>query len=620
MWLAAAGAAQSLGDLQREHALAIIELQPKIDAAIDRGVAWLLDQQQRDGSWFGHAQPFGGGQTALSAYTLMKAGLAPTHPAVRRALAHLTTVQPTKVYAAGSMLMAMAESHDPDHRPQMERIVAELIEWQRGSWGYPLQPGDPGLHGDQDLSITQFALLGLRAAVRSGIKVPSSAFHDALRTVMRYQSRPRPAENHAEKIDVAGFRYHLNSAGPSTGSMTTAGLSALWIAREGVGKLPNELAKATDDSLRWGRAWLDVNYDVNDNPNFKGQRWLYYLYGLERASALLQVAYWGGRPWYLEGARVLLEKQAAIGSWTFAEGESDTCFAILFLQRATAPATGKNERGPRTISSDIPAADVAFKVVGLDDGTPQALWVTRIGAADGTRTFVVDAVDYLVDDHVIATVPGDGQLWTQAANYRSRWQPTTRGKFRVSVNVRARRAGADGKPVGDVVTCAAPVVEVAMREVLEDWMLSQAVWKPRNQLARDQVVAAASSELDKGRAADRAVDGLEGSAWICNKDDPAPRLSLTFDKPVQARTLILTQANGARGWLLQFDLVRRVNVFVNGSKTALVAELGVDELAPTRIDLGKQTRIRRIEIAIVERSGSKTNSGAAGFAEVALEK
>ena len=48
----------------------------------------------------------------------------------------------------------------------------------------------------------------------------------------------------------------------------------------------------------------------------------------------------GRHEWYVEGAKLLLDAQKADGSWRVANGENaayDTCFAILFLRRATMP-------------------------------------------------------------------------------------------------------------------------------------------------------------------------------------------------------------------------------------------------------------------------------------------
>lgn len=601
-------------ELQREHALAVIDLQPKIDHAIDRGVRWLLDRQQRDGSWNHASEVFTGGQTALSAYTLMKAGLPPSHPGVRRALQNLRTVEPRKVYAAGAMLMALAESRDPDLKPQMEKIVAQVLEWQRGSWGYPLLPGDRGLHGDQDLSITQFAVLGLRAASRAGIKIPAQAWQDALRTSLRYQDRARTIELGGKKVEAAGFHYHL-SGGEATGAMTTAGLSALYIAREGLGKVPGDLGREVDAALARGRAWLEHNFDLADNPGFPKQRWLYYLYGMERASALLGLAYWGDKPWYLDGARLLIAKQAGDGSWAFPEGESDTCFAILFLKRATAASTGRSERSPRILDADGEVQDVALRAMGGEHGAPFTLFLTRVGSRDGTRSYAVEQVEYLVDDKVVATVKGPASAWVATQRLEARWQPELRGKVSLRARVAARRVAADGSVVGDLVTLETRGLAVEVLDVLEPWMLAAASARARNELLSATVTASASSQLDDGHGAELAADAREGTAWVCAKDDPAPRLVLEFEKPIAATTLVLGQANSTIAFRNQFAAPTTAQVLVNGSKNALTVAFE-DSLAPVRLELGKSVRVKRLDIAITGRRGN----GATGLAEVALEK
>jgi hypothetical protein len=62
---------------------------------------------------------------------------------------------------------------------------------------------------------------------------------------------------------------------------------------------------------------------------------------------LYDTALIGNHDWYLDGARELLAAQAANGSWDashFKHPTWDTCFAILFLKRATkrlVASTGK---------------------------------------------------------------------------------------------------------------------------------------------------------------------------------------------------------------------------------------------------------------------------------------
>ena len=57
----------------------------------------------------------------------------------------------------------------------------------------------------------------------------------------------------------------------------------------------------------------------------------------------------GNHDWYFDGARKLLEAQRPDGSWDashFKKPTWDTCFAILFLKRATRRLTA-SESGAR---------------------------------------------------------------------------------------------------------------------------------------------------------------------------------------------------------------------------------------------------------------------------------
>jgi hypothetical protein len=91
-----------------------------------------------------------------------------------------------------------------------------------------------------------------------------------------------------------------------------------------------------------GWAWLDQHWGVDRHPEKRGGEWLlYYLYSLERAGVLDGVKRVGGKDWYFEGATELLARQAENGSWSEvgADELAGTCFALLFLKRATAPLT-----------------------------------------------------------------------------------------------------------------------------------------------------------------------------------------------------------------------------------------------------------------------------------------
>ena len=92
--------------------------------------------------------------------------------------------------------------------------------------------------------------------------------------------------------------------------------------------------------------WIDVNVQG------KLPKWhIYYLYGLERIGMLYGTDRIGSHDWYDEGAAWLIKHQADNGSW---RNVPDTCFAILFLRRATAPLPGvaTGGRPPEKLEED----------------------------------------------------------------------------------------------------------------------------------------------------------------------------------------------------------------------------------------------------------------------------
>jgi hypothetical protein len=94
-----------------------------------------------------------------------------------------------------------------------------------------------------------------------------------------------------------------------------------------------------------GLAWMNVHWSVTENvgPSETAggakNAWLYYyLYAVERTGMLYDTKYIGQHDWYYEGAKLLLDAQGGGGSWSashFNHPTWDTCFAILFLKRAT---------------------------------------------------------------------------------------------------------------------------------------------------------------------------------------------------------------------------------------------------------------------------------------------
>jgi hypothetical protein len=133
-----------------------------------------------------------------------------------------------------------------------------------------------------------------------------------------------------------------------TGSMTSVGVASLIIAMEGLSvirsaKLNSSRRAAIRKSVNDGLAWLDHNFSVTTNPKHPQGMWkFYYLYGLERAAVLAGARNIGKHDWYREGAEHLMKIQQRGGCW----GGSlpTTCFALLFLTKATVPGRVKITR------------------------------------------------------------------------------------------------------------------------------------------------------------------------------------------------------------------------------------------------------------------------------------
>jgi hypothetical protein len=127
--------------------------------------------------------------------------------------------------------------------------------------------------------------------------------------------------------------------------MTAGAVGALVIYRHVL-----KLEYKRDPKIVKGLDWLGKNFTEKENPKYQEPRmWhLYWLYAVERVGILLGTEFLGRNEWYPVGAKHLLETQKADGSWdgvSIGGATADTCFAILFLRRATKPlpkvASGK---------------------------------------------------------------------------------------------------------------------------------------------------------------------------------------------------------------------------------------------------------------------------------------
>jgi hypothetical protein len=337
-----------------------------VQQAVDRAVAYLKANTAQQA----------GGRATLTALALLKCDVPADSPEVARVLEGITkkvvngTYAPTSKHEHGyeSGLDAITlETADRDkYRPEIEAIAKYLIGMhsQQGHWNY----GDSNTPVGGDTSITQYGILGLWAASRAGVKVPLQTWDKAALWHLKTQRQD------------GGFCYHpIDQSGqPPTIGMTTAGTASLHVCRmhlypragihatktdqkpqpqrptKRFGVLervepekPAEKGPAAavntnynptagidriDAAIEGGLTFLTARFTVEKVDNWR----CYFLYTLERLTALADLEFIGEHDWYAEGATYLLAKQKADGSWMEnSGGVIDTSFATLFLVRAT---------------------------------------------------------------------------------------------------------------------------------------------------------------------------------------------------------------------------------------------------------------------------------------------
>lgn len=585
-------------------------LQSEVDEAIDRGVERLLAGLRGGGqSPFPdkgpHAElrlPRRPGTRALLLYTLLKCGVDRDAPAVQMLVSNLSFEDVQDTYTAGCLLLAL-EAYDPlAERAWIEELAERLIGWQteRG-WAYP--------SGSPDLSNTQYAALGLWAAARAGVEVDSSIWQRLADSVLDYQN------------SGGGFSYHPSKAA-GTGSMTAAGVGTLALCEAQLrldGSADLELLEELQTGRSKGLSWLAAKFSADTNPN-SGAWLFYYLYGLERVGAFCGADRFGEHDWYNEGAAELLERQHEDGSWADLFDPAQSCFALLFLRRATsggrrAPETGG---GARPAGFD-PKARVRLRVLGMApiecsiDGFSAPVRRDLEWSGERGRGLHIERVEYFLDDQLAAVLLVDGRESARGRSFRGRFFSNAKGKFTVRADVHVLTRGR-----GQVVLKSAQV-EVEVLSAVPTWAHA----RNKRSIDLSSARATASStwqgvdEIPGARfGADKAVDGNARHPWLAELSDASPTLELGFKKAIKASELSITPA-----YLTGFgeDAVTKplsVKVTVN-RKREFRLWLPPQAGQPALLQFGEVLRVRRLELELAPRD-SKARFPAIGVGEVEL--
>ena len=583
--------------------------QKAIDAAIDRGVEYLISEQELDGSWRFHVGRHGSGITGYCVYTLLKADIEPDHQAVQRGLAYLDAWEGRTTYEVATMILAYAYA-DPDrYAGRLQQLADTLIGWNKGSWDYP------GTH--HDLSNTHFGTLGLRAAAHSGVEISDKVWERIGKSLAGWQE------------SYGGIPYIRGRK--STLSMTAAGVGVACIVREAMKKSEKPSRRGIsqmDTVISRGLRWLNEQ-DSLPHPEWKGnidaRRWdYYYLYGLQRVGVLTPVTEIAGKDWYQEGARWLVKKQGGKGQWGSPNGEPqpNTCHAILFLKRASAPVTGEIKSKRRVVRVEDPDAEVQFIVAGQ---APLRMWIQSIHPLvheswewpdETDKGLRVRKVEYLSGDRVLASVVGNPAAPVKNGTYAAEVTFNEPGDYPIRVRVYLEPPPGDRE---DAPFVDSPELTVPVVIGLQDWMGEHNKDLALNTLPGLKAKVSASSTFGDNWKAAFVMDGMQGQGWLCAKDDAEPLLEIELKKALSTDVIVLSHAVQSPKNRGELGRAQKVRIRINKRK-AFEVEMVMEPNRKTRVELPRTERIRYLAIELLDILPGNKQGKAAGLMEIELQK
>ena len=321
----------------------------QVKKAIDKGVRFLRENQRENGSWEVNipAAMYQGGWTSLAVLALLNSGVPVNDPMVVKGLDYLRGLEPTTTYVRALQTMAFVEAlvQSPKKNNQDLERISKNVKWlidarvirdgEFRGWSY-----NKNAAITSDNSNTQYAMLGLHAGKRAGVKINEEIW----KGIRDYYIRTQGADGH--------FTNFPNKAegGPSL-TMTSAGVCGLLIAGMEL-NAGREVLQADGTATNCG--------EYKENlPVHNGLDWIsgpradrlqynlpsktfYNMYGIERVGRLSGQRFLGRHDWYREGCVFLVREQQDKGHWQI-QGAWDqwpvvsTSFALLFLSKGRTP-------------------------------------------------------------------------------------------------------------------------------------------------------------------------------------------------------------------------------------------------------------------------------------------
>jgi len=360
--LVPAGPAQDGGDRTRDVPEAFdsrpIVVTKEHEQAVERGLAWLADHQNPDGSWSGKVgyklnsdyRMTGEGPhvgvTALACMAFLAGGNLPGRgrygAAVERGLDFVLsaaqddgyiTYGGTRMYSHAFATLFLAEIYGMTHtnqvRAKLQKAVDFIVDTQNEEGGWRYVPFAP----ESDMSIVVCQVLALRAARNIGIRVPKSTVDRAAQYVVDSAITEDSRSGFGASMygdEIGSFRYQRGHASRSSFPLTAAGVTAL-----------HGLGIYSDQAIRRGLDYLDRHLDsFNRRYGRNGEGHYFFWYGhyygvqaMYTAGTSAQGNYW--EPYFGKVRAELLSMQERDGSFPNETGPGPafgTAMAVLILE------------------------------------------------------------------------------------------------------------------------------------------------------------------------------------------------------------------------------------------------------------------------------------------------
>ncbi|MEZ6241946.1 MAG: prenyltransferase/squalene oxidase repeat-containing protein [Phycisphaerales bacterium] len=308
--LAITGAARAQDEAPAPDAPALQEITPELDATVSRAMAYLVSEQQSDGSWSGGRFGKNVAITALACLALMADGNIPGRgehgDAVEKGLQFVLAncaengliaaeAANGPMYGHGFATLFLGEVYGMTpgggdtglsakvHEALVKAIrLIEGTQNEQGGWRYNPVPYDA------DISVTICQVMALRSARNAGVEVKKEVIDDAVDYVRQCQNTD------------GGFKYQLET-GSSAWPRSAAGIASLFYA--GIYE---------DEAIDNGLGYLHRVAAPGDNRASRA----HYFYGHYYAVQAMYLA--GGADWAAWWPAIrdeLIETQLDDGSW-----------------------------------------------------------------------------------------------------------------------------------------------------------------------------------------------------------------------------------------------------------------------------------------------------------------